>query len=76
MSERLVIDWVACDARGLCGELLPELLTTDDWGYPLSRSADPSPLVPPALREHATQAVRECPMLALRLSRQRSDEPG
>lgn len=76
MSERLVIDWVACDARGLCTELLPELLTKDDWGYPLSRSADSSPLVPPVLREHATRAVRECPQLALRLSRERPGERG
>ena len=37
MSERLVVDWVACDGRGLCVELVPELLTADDWGYPVAR---------------------------------------
>ena len=67
MSTRLSIDWTRCDARGLCHELLPELLTADDWGYPLSRNGDPSPQVPSALREHAEQAVLDCPRLALRL---------
>jgi ferredoxin len=35
---RLHIDWTACDGRGLCAELLPELLLSDDWGYPVARS--------------------------------------
>ena len=35
----LHIDWTACDGRGLCSELLPEILTEDDWGYPLARQA-------------------------------------
>lgn len=67
MTERLVVDWIACDGRGLCVELLPELLAADDWGYPVSRLAEASPAVPPELRRHAARAVRECPMLALRL---------
>lgn len=68
MSERLVVDWVACDGRGLCTELVPELLEPDDWGYPMARSGDPVAEVPPHLRAHAARAVRECPMLALRLT--------
>jgi ferredoxin len=67
MSTRISIDWTRCDGRGLCHELLPELLTADDWGYPLSRNGDPSPRVPAPLREHAEQAVLDCPRLALRL---------
>jgi ferredoxin len=31
----LTIDWTACDGRGWCVELLPELLTQDRWGYPI-----------------------------------------
>jgi ferredoxin len=69
MTERLVVDWIACDGRGLCLELLPELLTADDWGFPASRSAEPAPEVPPALRGHAVRAVRECPTRALRIMR-------
>jgi ferredoxin len=67
MTERLVIDWIACDGRGLCIELLPELLTEDDWGYPLARPGHAALLVPPAIHDHAVRAVRDCPMLALRL---------
>ena len=48
MSERLVVDWVACDGRGLCVELVPELLVGDDWGYPVARSGERSPAVPVA----------------------------
>jgi ferredoxin len=34
-DSRLAIDWTACDGRGWCVELLPELLTQDRWGYPI-----------------------------------------
>jgi ferredoxin len=71
VSERLVVDWVACDGRGLCVELLPELLESDDWGYPVARSGETSPEVPSALHAHARRAVRECPVLALHLSPRR-----
>lgn len=63
-GERLHIDWTACDGRGLCAELLPELLAEDDWGFPAPRgSLD----VPPALLTTARHAVDRCPALALRL---------
>lgn len=63
MSVRLRVDPIACDGRGLCAELLPELVAVDDWGYPiLARGA-----VPPALEAQARRAVDACPLLALRL---------
>ena len=31
---RLKVDPIACDGHGLCAELLPELVTLDDWGFP------------------------------------------
>ena len=60
---RLRVDPIACDGRGLCAEVLPELVTLDDWGFPLIRDDD----VPAGLREEAREAVRLCPKLALRL---------
>ncbi|MCW2856865.1 MAG: ferredoxin [Marmoricola sp.] len=67
MNTRLLIDWTRCEARGLCIELVPEVLTADDWGYPLSRHGDVTlPIPAPAIR-YAEEAVRECPRLALRL---------
>jgi ferredoxin len=42
---------------------VPELITLDDWGYPILSDQD----VPPGLRHEAAEAVRLCPRLALRL---------
>ena len=64
---RLHIDWTRCDGRGLCTELLPELLDRDDWGYPLSRTGSPEPEIPEAQRKYAEAAVKKCPRLALTL---------
>lgn len=70
--ERLHVDWTRCDGRGLCQELVPELLVADDWGYPLSRTGEPSPVIAPRVREHAERAVLECPRLALSISAERA----
>jgi ferredoxin len=63
-TVRISVDSIACDGRGLCAELLPELVRLDDWGYPIL----PDRSVPPELVEHARRAVAGCPVLALRLS--------
>ncbi len=60
---RLTVDPIACDGRGLCAELLPELVRLDDWGFPVIADAD----VPARLRGEAAAVVRLCPRLALRL---------
>lgn len=60
--------WTACDGRGLCTEMLPELLGRDDWGYPKARDGSGSDVsVPRSLFEHAQDAVGLCPKLALTL---------
>ena len=66
---RLHIDWSRCDGRGLCVELLPEILDRDQWGYPESRSTrDRSNIpIPPDLEQAARDAVALCPLLALKL---------
>lgn len=64
---KLHIDWTACDGRGLCTELLPELLATDPWGHPVPRDGAREPEIRPDLTDHARRAVRLCPTLALRL---------
>jgi ferredoxin len=61
----LAVDWTACDGRGLCAELLPELISRDEWGFPLITNA----AVPEQLLEHARRAVDVCPTLALKLCR-------
>nr|WP_269328541.1 ferredoxin [Kineosporia babensis] len=62
----MIIDWTACEGRGLCADLLPELIGQDKWGYPQSRSGR-TVLVPPELERPARKAVHLCPRLALRL---------
>lgn len=62
--SRLRVDMIACEGRGLCAEALPELISLDDWGFPMIRGE-----VPPGLEYEALEAVRLCPRLALRLGR-------
>ena len=50
---KLHIDWTACDGRGLCTELVPELLARDEWGYPVARDGNREPEVPVGLAQHA-----------------------
>lgn len=72
MSTRIRINPIACDGHGLCAELLPELITLDDWGYPIVHRAD----IPPELEPLARQAREMCPTLALHLERARSGAGG
>jgi ferredoxin len=60
---RLRVDFIACDSRGLCAEALPELITLDDWGFPIVSGRD----IPPRLLADARATARSCPRLALRL---------
>jgi ferredoxin len=64
-GARLRVDPIACDGRGLCAEVLPELVTLDDWGFPIIRDGE----VPPRLMAGAEEAIRLCPLLALRFDR-------
>jgi ferredoxin len=60
--SRLEIDWTRCDGHGLCATLLPELITLDEWGFPVIDGA-----TGPDDRA-VRRAVLGCPALALRLS--------
>ncbi|WP_123024434.1 ferredoxin [Mycolicibacterium stellerae] len=66
-SQRLHIDWTRCDGRGLCTELLPGVLSRDDWGYPLARDGSREPPIPACDMTEARAAVNRCPRLALSL---------
>jgi ferredoxin len=64
-AQTLVVNPINCTGHGVCAELLPELISLDEWGYPI---VDPRP-VPPALDREARRAVAACPALALKLMR-------
>lgn len=62
---RLKVNPIACEAHGMCAEILPELITLDEWGYPI---IDERPL-PTELTALAKRAVAACPTVALLLDR-------
>lgn len=62
-TTELRVDWTRCDGHGLCASLVPELLTADEWGFPI-RTARP---IDADLLVHARRAAAACPALALRL---------
>ncbi|HKV87737.1 MAG TPA: ferredoxin [Candidatus Dormibacteraeota bacterium] len=64
-DQHLVIDRIRCDGRGLCAELLPELIRPDDWGYPILAPGE----VPEHLLPLAQRVVDDCPVLAIALRR-------
>lgn len=61
-THRIVVDWPLCQARGLCHELLPEVIDLDPWRYPLVLSDVRAGLV-----DAAREAVTACPHRALKL---------
>jgi ferredoxin len=64
---KLHIDWSLCDGRGLCVELLPEILADDDWGYPIAHDGTGNDIpVPDTVRSHVQRAITQCPRSALR----------
>ena len=62
-ARYLRLDPIACDGYGLCAELLPELVTLDDWGYPIIAAKE----LEGDLMKEAEAVVSICPKLALRL---------
>jgi ferredoxin len=61
MSPRLRVNPIACEAHGMCAELLPERIALDEWGYPV---LDGLPLTAELLA-HARRAAQACPTFAL-----------
>jgi ferredoxin len=64
MTMRMDVNPIACTGHGLCADLLPELIELDEWGYPIIEKR-----IPAGLTSHAKRAVKACPALALRLTR-------
>lgn len=64
MGKKLRVNPIDCVGHGLCAELLPELISLDEWGYPI---VDSQP-VPRSLERQARRAVTDCPALALQLT--------
>jgi ferredoxin len=67
VRQRLRVNPIACEAHGICAELLPERIALDEWGYPV---LDERPLSDELLA-HAQRAARACPTFALLVERHR-----
>jgi ferredoxin len=67
MSHHARVNPIACEAHGMCAELLPERITLDEWGYPI---IDGAPLQDWQVK-HAIRAARACPTFALLVERDR-----
>lgn len=68
MSVRVVVDWTRCDGHGVCAAVSPERVSLDEWGYPVVEDGL-------TLRE-ARQVAQVCPVLALRVERDRASASG
>lgn len=64
---RIQIDPIRCDGYGYCVELLPELLSFDDWGYPIVNHSELGTADEVAL---AKRVEHLCPRLAFRVLRE------
>jgi ferredoxin len=68
----LELDPTACTGRGMCADAAPEIVTLDEWGFPILIGAEQRPLttlIRPSERKYAKRATKICPQLALKLQR-------
>ena len=65
----LVLDPIACDGRGMCHDAAPDLITLDEWGYPLLPGGTLRAPISARDRKAATEATHACPLLALHMER-------
>jgi ferredoxin len=64
IRRRLRVNPVLCDGYGYCAEIVPEVISLDDWGFPIVSSR---PIEGDDLLRLADRAVATCPRLALLL---------
>jgi ferredoxin len=64
IQRGLRVNPILCDGFGYCAEIVPELISVDDWGFPIVNSR---PIEDEDLLRLAQRAVATCPRLALLL---------
>ncbi len=62
VQRRLRVNPTLCTGYGYCAEIVPELISVDDWGYPI---VDGRPIDDHRILSLARKAVATCPRLAL-----------
>lgn len=62
IRRKLRVNPTLCTGYGYCAEIVPELITVDDWGYPI---VSKGPIDSDNLLKLARRAMATCPRLAL-----------
>jgi ferredoxin len=62
VQRQLRVNPILCNGYGYCAEIVPELVSLDDWGFPIVSSR---PIEDDKLLGLARRAVATCPRLAL-----------
>ena len=62
VERRLRVNPTLCTGYGYCAEIVPELVSVDDWGFPI---VDSRPIQDENVLALARRAVATCPRLAL-----------
>jgi ferredoxin len=68
--SRLRVDPTLCEGYGYCAEIVPELITVDDWGYPIVSRRE---IETDDVLKLARRAVATCPRLALLIEESTKD---
>jgi ferredoxin len=70
IRRRMRVNPVLCNGYGYCAEIVPEIVSLDDWGFPIVSSG----LIDDGKVLHlAERALATCPRLALLLEDVASD---
>jgi ferredoxin len=70
VRRRIRVNPILCNGYGYCAEIVPELISVDDWGFPIVST---STIEDGRILHLAERAVATCPRLALLLEDVRPD---
>jgi ferredoxin len=62
IQRRLRVNPILCNGYGYCAEIVPELVSLDDWGFPIVNS---SAIDDDNILRLAERAAATCPRLAV-----------
>ena len=74
IRRRLRVNPILCDGFGFCAEIVPELVSLDDWGFPIVKKRDVD-TQDEDLNRLVERAVATCPRLALLMEDRSAEKP-
>jgi ferredoxin len=70
VQRRIRVNPILCNGYGYCAEIVPELISLDDWGFPIVST---KPIDGDRVLRLAERAVTTCPRLAVLLEEMTPD---